>query len=200
MVNKKNQGSSYDIKPFRKVSKQELDISLKKIKKTQMKIQQTAFLLIAVTLFFVLAGIFALGFRLSGIKGQVSDLEERNALLLATRIANSPEFSCGNSFGGNRISCVDFDKVIALKDYEEIYQDFWGASSIEIRRIYPLAGSVECNLGNYPNCNVLKIRGNQPGGISDGNFVALCRKASDEGNNYNKCELAKLLVSYNKVE
>ena len=172
-----------------------------KNKQGQMKIQQTAFLLIAVTLFFVLVGIFVLGFRLSGLRGDVSALEEKNALLLATRIANSPEFSCGNSYDGERLNCVDSDKVISLKDFEETYQGFWGASSIEIRKLYPiLSVDTECNSGNYPNCNIINIRGEEQGGFSDGNFVTLCRKASKDGDSYDKCELAKLLVTYKKVE
>ena len=65
---------------------------VKKTKRSQMKIQQTAFMLIAMTLLFVLAGVFFLGFKLSGLKKQALSLEENNALLLVSKLANSPEF------------------------------------------------------------------------------------------------------------
>lgn len=169
--------------------------------KGQMKIQQTAFLLIAVTLFFVMVGIIVLGFKLSGLKGEVSSLEEKNALLLATRLANSPEFSCGESFGTLKLNCVDEDKVMALKENEVTYKGFWGSTGVEIRKIYPpLTSTIECTLGNYPNCNMIRIRGSELGGISVGNFVSLCRKEKDGGEFYDKCELAQLLVTYKKIE
>ena len=87
-----------------------------KTKKAQMKIQQMAFMLMAITLFFVMVGMFVLVFRFSGLKESATMLEEKNAMLLVTKLANSPEFSCGEAFGSNRINCVDADKVMMLKE------------------------------------------------------------------------------------
>src|SRR3989344_4901666 len=97
-------------------------------KKSQMKIQQMAFMLIAVTLFFALVGLFITSVLFSGLSNSRALLEEKNAMLLASRLANSPEFSCGNAFGTSRTNCVDFDKVMALKEQIKIYSDtnFWG--------------------------------------------------------------------------
>ena len=75
------------------------------------------------------------------------------------------------------------------------YLGFWGRSSIELRKID--AGSEKiCTLSNYPDCNVIKIADGQHGGTFVGNFVALCRKELVGGNVEDKCEIAKLLVSY----
>jgi len=68
----------------------------------QLKIQQMAFMLMAITLFFVLVGLFVLKINLSELKQSAETLEEKNALLLVTRLANSPEFSCDNSFGSKK--------------------------------------------------------------------------------------------------
>ena len=51
-----------------------------KNKRAQMKIQQTAFMLLAVTLFFVLVGILILSFKFSGIKQSATELEEKSAI------------------------------------------------------------------------------------------------------------------------
>src|SRR3989344_1876541 len=119
--------------------------------KAQMKIQQTAFMLLAVTLFFVLVGLAVVGFRLSGLKESATDLEQKNALLLVSKLANSPEFSCGESFGTRKTDCVDADKVMILKENEEKYQGFWGASNIEIKKIYPKINvEIKCSsMANY---------------------------------------------------
>ncbi len=166
---------------------------MKKI--AQLKIQQMAFMLIAVTLFFVLVGMFVLVFRFSNLQESAELLEEKNALLLVTKLTNSPEFSCGDAFGNSRVNCVDSDKVMALKENIQRYSGFWGVSSIEIRKIYPEFGSeVVCNPGNYPDCNLIEIVSGSGVGVS--NFVSLCRKDNFENLVYDKCELAKIIVSY----
>ncbi len=169
------------------------------VKKGQTKIQQTAFLLIAITLFFVLAGLLFLGFYLSGIKDDANALKEKQTRLLVSKLADSPEFSCGESFGSKLRDCVDSDKVMMLMKEREKYKNFWGVENIEIIKIYPeMAGEVECTLGNYPDCNVFKVLNEENTGIYDSNFVSLCRKESEGGKSYNKCELGLLMVSYEK--
>jgi len=156
----------------------------------QLKIQQMAFMLMAVTLFFVLV------IKSSSLKESAANLEEKNALLLVAKLANSPEFSCGEGFGNKRINCIDSDKIMMLKQNVNKYLGFWGVSNIEIRKIYPITDvKTECDLRNYPDCNIIKIRSNDIT-AEYSNFVSLCRKESFDGEIYDKCELAKLMVSY----
>ena len=166
----------------------------------QMKIQQMAFVLMAITLFFVLVGLFILTYHLSGLKKEATSIGERSALLLVTRLANSPEFSCGRSFGGGKINCVDSDKLMILKD-KAGYNGFWGIAEIQVRKIYPAVTEQECSLSNYPNCNKITVyTTNVEKGAPQSNFVTLCRKEISFGTSYDKCELAKILVSYRIVE
>ncbi len=197
MVNKRNQGSSYD-SSFRIGS---CLIKRQMKNKGQMKIQQTAFMLLAITVFFVLVGLFVLVFKVSSIKDIVTTLEEDNAMLLVSKLANSPEFACGNAFGTSKVDCVDADKIMALKQNSAIYEGFWGISNIEIRKIYPISEEdIECDSFTYPNCNIIQIKSGELIGYSISNFVSLCRKESIEGSPYNKCELAKLIVSYESIQ
>jgi len=170
---------------------------MRKIKKKgQLKIQQMTFMLIAVTFLFILVGVFFLSIRLYNLKKTASSLEEQNALLLVSKLANSPEFSCGNSFGRSRTSCVDFDKLISLQGRLEEYSELWGVAKIELRKVYPSEGNVVCDANNYPNCDLVEILDKnvnmQP---ASSNFVSLCRKESDGIIIYDKCELARLMVS-----
>ncbi len=162
-------------------------------KKAQLKIQQMAFMLMAITLFFVLAGMFILVISTSNLRETALALEEKNAMLLVSKLANSPEFSCGESFGFNKINCVDGDKVMMLKENIAKYENFWGVSNIEIRK----AGlnSLKCNLGNYPNCEIINLY-NSNITSEYSNFISLCWKDTFEGKIYDKCEVAKLMVSY----
>lgn len=165
-------------------------------KRSQLKIQQMAFMLIAVTLFFMLVGIFVLVIRFSNLKQSANILEEENSMLLVAKLANSPEFTCGNSFGSSKLSCIDADKIMVLKGYITKYADFWGVAEIEIRTIYPDLGSVVCDLENFPNCGVIEVYSKNVNKLpASSNFVALCWKESSDIGIYDKCEVARLMVS-----
>jgi len=161
----------------------------------QMKIQQMTFMLVAVAFLFILVGMFFLSIRLYNLKKTATNLEEKNAMLLVSKLADSPEFSCGNSFGGSKTSCVDFDKILALKYQVDEDDELWGMAKIELRKIYP-EKDIECTETNYPNCGIVTILekdvNTQP---AMSNFVSLCRKEADESKIYDKCELARLIVS-----
>ena len=167
-----------------------------KQKKAQVKIQQMAFMLIAVTMFLVMAGLFLLTIRFSSLKDSAKLLCEENALLLASKIADSPEFSCGNAFGSARENCIDTDKAMALKSRLAEYRGFWGVSGIEIRKISSATGE-ECDLGNYPNCGKITLV-KSPNGTKIANFVSLCRKELEElgTTTYDKCELGRIIITY----
>jgi hypothetical protein len=164
-----------------------------KNKKAQMKIQQMVFMLLAVTLFFVLVGLFFILVVFSGAKESAELLEEREALLLVSKLANSPEFSCGDAFGGVKINCIDSDKAMALKSNINRYSNFWGVDGIKIKKIYP-EGEDACTFENYSDCGEINLLTSSGTGVS--NFVALCRKENIEEQIHDKCELARIIVYY----
>lgn len=171
-----------------------------KIKKAQMKIQQTAFVLIAVTLFFVLVGMFFLNIKLDQMEESASALKEKEAITLVSRLSNSPEFSCGSSFEGEvKGTCIDFDKVMALKKNMDEYREMWDVDGIEIRKIYPVEEEGEiipCTNETYPECNKLTLI--ESGRTGKESYVSLCRKADLGYYTKNKCEIGKVIVKYEK--
>lgn len=187
-INKKFQGRKSKISPA----------SLVFSKQAQMKIQQMSFLLLAVFIFFALVGMFILSIRMSGMKESATKLQEENAMLLVSKVANSPEFSCGLAYGrSEKTDCIDADKVMMLKQNINKYSDFWGVESIEIMKIYPSARNIECTPVNYPNCNVIRLGSSSGYGVS--NFVALCRKEVYRNKIQDRCELAKIIVRYKEA-
>ena len=167
--------------------------------KGQVKIQQMAFMLIALFIFFALVGMVLLVFTFSKVGDAATELREKNAMLLASKLANSPEFACGDSFGNNKLACVDFDKVMALKANIGRYDKFWGVSNIEIRKVSSNA-EILCTQGNYPNCDIIRLREKDILGFDSSNFVSLCHKESNLEGFYDKCEVARLMISYEVVE
>jgi hypothetical protein len=140
--------------------------------------------------------MIVLSISFSGLKESAALLEEKNALLLVTKLANSPEFSCGDSFGSGKTKCIDFDKVMVLKDNIENYENFWGVSGIKIKILYPPREvDAVCEKGNYPDCNEIYLLGEKV--VEEhSTFVSLCRKDFVGGETQDKCEIARLMVSY----
>jgi len=163
-------------------------------KRGQLKIQQMMFMLMAVTFLFVLVGIFFLSIRLYNLQKSANVLQSEGGMLLVSKLANSPEFSCGNAFGSSRANCIDFEKAMLVKNSES-YNSFWSVSKIEIRKIYPQDDEV-CDENNYPECGVIKVIDSDVNTLPfSSNFVSLCRKESVDNFIYDKCELALLMVA-----
>ncbi len=168
---------------------------IKEDKRAQLKIQQMAFMLIGLVFFFSLIGLLILSVKFSSLKDSAEIIEEKNAKLLISKISNSPEFSCSQDVKAGEIDCIDSDKIMALKSQINKYTDFWGVSGIEIVKIYPPSEEIECNGENYPECNKMVLFGGGSGtGVS--NFVSLCRKENLDEKSYDKCEIAKIIVTY----
>jgi len=132
------------------------------------------------------------------------DLDEKTIL---NAVNKKIELIKANSHYGEPIA-----KKLIPKEYKEKYgvsnlfrvelPTYWrmlytltdGETNIEIMKIYP-EGDVICTLGNYPDCHIINLQSKEIH-IEHSNFVSLCRKDLINGEVYDKCELAKILVSY----
>ncbi len=162
--------------------------------KAQLKIQEMSFMLVAVVLFIILVGLFALSIFYTNLYKRANEIAEERTLSAITNLADSPEFSCT----GTRSNCVDADKVIALMNNKN-YKNFWEFSSLRIlkQNIFNKTKDewVECSQSNYPDCDVFTIYTKEDKNIECetifDSFIALCRKEQESGVTYEKCEIAK---------
>lgn len=165
-----------------------------------MKIQQMSFMLVAVFIFLALVGMMVVTVKMSDLKDSATALKEQNAMLLVSKLANSPEFSCGGVYGMAKTDCIDEDKVMVLKDNIDKYVNFWGVSNLEIRRVYPANNNITCNSTNYPKCDTITLINKPATGFDRSNFVALCRKEKSKDGIVNKCEMAMLIIRYDEAK
>ena len=169
-------------------------ISLKK--RAQIKVQEMSFMLLFLFIFFILVLLFYLAVSLSGLKETFYENSRAGYILLASRLADSPELSCG----GSESLCVDADKLVVFIGHEN-YKNFWSLDGLVVKRIYHgLNVSKECNIGNYPNCNTYVIKRPGNNSIADASYVNLCRKDTANGYSYTKCEIGKIFVYTTKNE
>ena len=154
----------------------------------QMKIQQMAFVLVAIVIFFAMIGLFYFSIRISTMQKNVISLREEEAKELVKKLASTPEFS----YAQDCVNCIDFDKLIVLKE-KESYKGFWNLDYLAVERIYPKKQG-ECTRANYPECDKITIIEKTDYGIPAQAFIALCRWEEGAGG-YSKCELARLYAA-----
>lgn len=163
-------------------------------KNGQIRIQEMSFMLLAVFLFFVLVGLFALSIVYTNINEEATRIAEDRTLSSLTSLADSPEFSCVAS----KSNCVDGDKLIGLIN-KTVYQNFFPYSSLKVIKISGFGKSenelVKCNFANYPECELFVIYDkNVTNERAISSFVALCRKELENAYTYDKCEIAKIVA------
>ena len=158
----------------------------------QFKIQQMIFMLLGITLFFILVGLLFIGFKYKDIGKKAQQLEQEKAIALALSLAESPEFSCGSK-------CVNSDKLLILKDSQDLGEIVGFLSKIEIRKVYPAVSEkdiIECTKTNYPECNFFTVydSGKTSEKASASSYIQLCRKELLNNYVYDKCELGEITV------
>src|SRR3989344_5573246 len=94
------------------------------LKNGQLKIQQMVFMLLALTLFFILVVLFFLVIKTGDLQKDKVNLDREKAIGLVTKIASTPEFN----FEGNSRT-VDMDKLMILQSMKE-YSNFFGVNGI----------------------------------------------------------------------
>ena len=155
----------------------------------QMKVQQMAFVLLAIMIFFAMVSLVYLSIRLNALRGDARDLQDSEAKELVRRLAGSSEFrwnDCSN--------CIDLDKVLVLSE-QESYKGFWNLDYLRVDVVYPEQVG-ECSKVSYPDCkSVTVIQNDEDFGIPSSSFVNLCRRAFEGGEYYEECSIGRIYAS-----
>jgi len=162
--------------------------------KGQLKIQQMAFVLVAMIIFFAFAGLFYFSIRYSSLKEDAESLREQDAIETVRKMSGTAEFLWNVE---DCSSCVDFDKILMLKNRTS-YQGFWrNIAFLQVTRVYPTFDGVECTNLNYPNCDTVTIIKKEKDLRGHSAFVSLCR--FEEIEKYNRCDLGKIVMGFETV-
>jgi|ETNmetMinimDraft_2_1059921.scaffolds.fasta_scaffold02165_4 hypothetical protein len=162
--------------------------------KAQLKIQEMAFMILAVFLFFILVGVFVLSIVYSGIYEEANRIKEDRTLSAVVSLADSPELACISA----KSNCIDGDKLITLIDNNR-YENFWPFSSLRVIKASGFGVNeeslVECNFANYPDCDIFNVYDrNVSNERAIASFVAFCRKEYENTYTYDRCEIAKIIA------
>lgn len=106
-------------------------------KKAQMKIQQMAFMLVAIMIFFAMVAIVYFTITFSKLQDTASDLREEEAKELARQMAGTPELMFSKQ-ASPYSSTVDLDKAFYIKKLGTYQNKFWNLDYLAIERVYPI--------------------------------------------------------------
>lgn len=159
-------------------------------RKGQMKIQEMAFVLVAMMIFFGLVSLIFVSINLSQLKKDTTLLREQDAQELIRKISGIPELSFSGSKQGCS-NCIDVDKALILKD-QKVYQGFFNIGYLMIERVFPTPeNGGECTVGNYPDCRTITLINSSSFISAPYAYVSLCR-FEGSGGGYMKCELGRV--------
>lgn len=164
--------------------------SLARSRQGQFKIQQMAFMILAVFLFFVLVGLFFMRIQFSDINRSFAELQRESALSSLSIIANMPELS----YSSSEEFTLDEDKLtIMASTFSSDYEGFWPVASVEVHKVFPrFEKEIKCPA---LDCNYYEIFDSGQKSIQKySTFVSICRRVKEGNYYYDWCELGKLSV------
>ncbi len=167
-------------------------------KRAQFKIQQMAFMIVFVVIFFVLVGLFILQISMGDLRFSAQNLEREQVMSALVSWSELPELSCSDKSS----NCVDEDKlyIMGSPNFNTIYSSFWPVASINIYKVDVDSGvnslidcpREECN--RYPVFN-----SGQWGVVEHASYVAICRETRREDDVFSECELGKISIGIKRI-
>ena len=147
--------------------------------KAQMKIQEMAFVLLALALLAVIATLFFVRFQ-SGKLAEAGELaKQQTAISLLDKIASMPELSCSEGE-----ICIDQDKVLIIKnEQDKLANLFQGIKEARIKPVYPAGGDIIFYQSGKAN-------------ESYQTFVNLCKQEKSGLSFEWNCGMAVLIIGY----
>ena len=152
-------------------------MEMMKNKKGQIKIQETAFVLLALALLAVLLFVFFARFQVGNIQAAVQSINEETAKSMLEKISAMPELRC-SGFGSETVLCIDKDKASILGK-ESGYEKFWqNVAKIEVVPVYPEGPRITIYSGKAGNATY-------------STFIDLCTQKKEGWN----CAIGKVLIT-----
>jgi len=157
------------------------------VKRGQYQIQQMAFMILAIFFFFIMVGIFFVGWQFASMKKGFAAIQEEKAVSALKVLSDSTELNCGQGDSW----CIDKDKLIAFGENSGLYHDYWSVASIEVLMVYPNENEGDPILCPARGCDFYVLYDNgQRNKKSYSAYVTVCQAVD---RSHEICELAKLI-------
>ena len=143
-------------KAFQGPEIQKISWPLKSLK-AQIKIQEMAFVLLAIVLLAIIAFVFFMRFQSGNIANAAEEAKQKTAISMLDKVASLEELSCSQGE-----ICIDEDKA-AISKTKNLGDLFQGIKKVEVKKLYPSEESIVIYQSG---------QGNQ----SYSTFISLCKQ------------------------
>jgi hypothetical protein len=153
------------------------------MKKGQMKIQETAFVLLGLALLFTMVFLFFIRFQTSNIQMAAETVKQEQAISILEKISAMPELRC--SYYGIEKLCIDEDKIKIFQPMANspLYIKQWaGLQRVSIKQI-------------WPNEEEFQIYNKGSGNFTYSTFINICTQKYTVTSSW-VCSLGMMEVSY----
>lgn len=161
-----------------------------KNKQGQVKIQEMAFVLVAVVFLFAIIFLFFARFQASQTKGMVEQLRELRTITMLRVVASLPELRCSSSFGSaTEIACIDKDKLAVFDTDSRLrarYENLWAPAfitKIAIDEVYPQGRNYKVYEKTIPSTAST---------VTYSTYIPLCEETNTRRS---KCVIAKIKIT-----
>ena len=149
------------------------------------------FMIVALLLFFVLAGLFFVGYQYKQMKSNFGELQKEQAVSFLEVMRGMPEFSYSSKDTRTKGVCLDWDKIQVVAAKREEFSPLFPVASIKVLKAF----SSEVKPCPGQNCNFYVIYNSSQKSVEEyDTYACFCRKQSENSIAYDKCELGKLIV------
>jgi len=150
-------------------------------KVAQMKIQQMAFMIVAITIFFAMIALIYFALTVASVEQSAQELQDEEIRSLVRELASTPELAFTSEGGCSH--CIDLDKAFQLKEFidaSDRHGSLWNLDHLYIERIQPdysLTTTVDCTAPLYSTnvCNKITILEKSDDYATKPAFVTLVR-------------------------
>lgn len=149
-------------------------------KKSQVKIQEMAFVLVAVVFLFAIVFLFFSRFQYAQLQKSATEIRELRTVTMLRNVASLPELSCVE-----KSTCIDKDKLSVFDESPNMQNKFssiWQSASVSkvsVEEIYP-------NSQEY----IIYKKQTQESTITYSTYIPLCEEDMNS-----KCVIAKIKIT-----
>ena len=163
-------------------------------KKAQIKIQEMAFVLVAIFIVFGLIILIFFRFQTGAWSQAAEEVRERRTISLLDKVSSMPELNCGSSLT-TKSSCIDETKLQYMcGEFSAKYKKTWkNVLKIEVERLYPKDQTLKNIYTIYEDA---KFGEEDISYSSYSNIISLCKYTAG---GY-ECDIARLAIYMEDVE
>jgi len=149
------------------------------------------FMIVALLFFFVLAGLFFIGYQYKQVQLNYGELQKEQTITFLSVMQGMPEFSYSSKDTKTKGVCLDWDKIQVIASKSDEFAPLFPVASIKVLKAF----SNQVKPCPDTDCNYYEIYDSGQKNVQEyESYSCFCRKQSENEISYDKCDLGRVIV------